>query len=136
MHPREPRRRHGDHLKAKVLAACDEPGASVAAVARAHDLNANLVHKWRRGRDAAAADRASPVVDVAGTNVGEFIALSLPSPMPASPAPPLTVSSPPTSVTTPADIRVEVKRGTTTVVVTWPTSAASACAAWLRELVR
>ena len=136
MHSREPRRRHGEELKAKVLAACDEPGASVAAVARAHDLNANLVHKWRRGRGAAAADRASPVVDVAATNVGEFIALSLPSPMPASPASPLTVSSPPTTVTTPADIRVEVKRGTTTITVSWPASAASACAAWLRELVR
>lgn len=136
MHSREPRRRHGDELKAKVLAACDEPGASVAAVARAHDLNANLVHKWRRGRGTAAADRALPVVDVAATHVGEFIALSLPRPMPASPAPPLTVSSPPTTVMTPADIRVEVKRGATTVVVTWPTTVADACAAWLCELVR
>jgi transposase len=44
-----PRRRHDDELKARVLAACDEPGASVAAIARAYDLNANLVHKWRRG---------------------------------------------------------------------------------------
>ena len=42
-----PRRRHAAELKARVLAACDEPGASVAAIARAHDLNANLVHKWR-----------------------------------------------------------------------------------------
>ena len=136
MHSREPRRRHGEELKAKVLAACDEPGASVAAVARAHDLNANLVHKWRRGRGTAAADRASPVVDVAATNVGEFIALSLPSPMPASPAPPLTVSPRRVAVAAPTDIRVEVKRGATTVEVTWPTSAAGACAAWLRELVR
>ena len=44
-----PRRRHADELKARVLAACAEPGASVAAVAQAHELNANLVHKWRRG---------------------------------------------------------------------------------------
>jgi transposase len=136
MHSREPRRRHGEDLKARVLAACDEPGASVAAVARAHDLNANLVHKWRRGRGAAAADRASPMIDDAATNVGEFIALSLPSPMPASPASPLKVSLPPAAVATSADIRVEVKRGATTVVVTWPTSVAGACAAWLRELVR
>jgi len=42
------RRRHGDELKAKVLAQCEEPGASVAAVAQSHGLNANLVHKWRR----------------------------------------------------------------------------------------
>ena len=44
------RRRHGDELKAKVLAECEEPGASVAAVAQSHGLNANLVHKWRRDR--------------------------------------------------------------------------------------
>jgi transposase-like protein len=51
-HPRHAsRRRHPAELKDKVLAACEEPGASVAAVAQAHGLNANLVHKWRRGQD-------------------------------------------------------------------------------------
>ena len=56
------RRRHGDELKAKVLIECDEPGASVAAVARSHGLYANLVHKWRRqGRPHAAASEAPPV---------------------------------------------------------------------------
>ena len=43
-----PRRRHSKLLKAQVLAECSEPGASVAAIAQAHGLNANLVHKWRR----------------------------------------------------------------------------------------
>jgi len=31
------RRRHGDELKATVLAECEEPGASVAAVASRTD---------------------------------------------------------------------------------------------------
>lgn len=35
---RKPRCRHGDELKAKVLAACAELGASVAAVARSFGL--------------------------------------------------------------------------------------------------
>ena len=118
----EPRRRHDAELKAEVLAACDVPGASVAAVARAHELNANLVHRWRRGYGAAVVERATPVTGVIAT-AGEFVALSLPSPLP-------------TLAPAPADIRVEVKRGATTVMVTWPTSAAGACAAWLRELVR
>ena len=39
------RRRHAADLKRQVLAACAEPGASVAQVALAHGLNANLVHK-------------------------------------------------------------------------------------------
>lgn len=42
------RRRHAEELKRQVLAQCAEPGASVAQVALAHRLNANLVHKWRR----------------------------------------------------------------------------------------
>jgi hypothetical protein len=34
------------------------------------------------------------------------------------------------------DIRIELQRGTTTVKVTWPLSAAAECAAWLREVLR
>ena len=45
---RQVRRQHGEDLKAKVLAACAQRGASVAKVALDHGLNANLVHRWRR----------------------------------------------------------------------------------------
>ena len=48
--------------------------------------------------------------------------LALPIPTPASPVA--------------ADIRIELQRGATTVTVTWPASAASECAAWMRELLR
>lgn len=41
------RRRHSADLKAQILRECERPGASVAAIAMAHGLNANLVHKWR-----------------------------------------------------------------------------------------
>jgi transposase len=41
---------HGAEFKAQVLAACRQPGASVAAVALAHGLNVNLVRKWLVGR--------------------------------------------------------------------------------------
>lgn len=45
MHPNpQGRRRHDAGLKSKVIAACMEPGASVAAVALANGLNAN--HAW------------------------------------------------------------------------------------------
>ena len=43
MHPKfGSRRRHSEELKAKVLAACDEPGASISGVALAHGLNTKL----------------------------------------------------------------------------------------------
>ena len=109
---RAPRRRHAADLKAQVLAECAAPGASVASVALAHGLNANLVHKWRRRRLGG---------DVALTPVragAEFIAL----PLMATPAA--------------ADIRIELRRGATAVNVTWPVAAAGECAAWLRELLK
>ncbi|MGH6639848.1 MAG: transposase, partial [Polaromonas sp.] len=44
---RAPRRAHSEELRSQVLAECAQQGASVAAVAMAHGLNANLVRKWR-----------------------------------------------------------------------------------------
>ena len=34
------------------------------------------------------------------------------------------------------EIRIELRRGATTVNVRWPSSASAACAAWLREILR
>jgi transposase len=39
------RRRYSELKKAQVLAECSEPGASVAKVAMAHGINANVVHR-------------------------------------------------------------------------------------------
>jgi transposase len=104
------RRRHSQELKAQVLAACAEPGASVAGVALAHGINANVVHKWRRLAGGDSDTSAAPA----------FIPVSLP----AAPAPPA------------ADIRIELRRGATSVAVMWPAAAAAECAAWMRELLK
>lgn len=90
----------------------------MAAVAMAHGLNANLLRRWVHERAQPPAD----AVTVSEKPVG-FIEL----PMPAPPAPP----APSTEA-----IRIEVRRGSTTVAVTWPAGAADACAAWMRELLR
>ena len=42
------RRHYPQAFKTRIVAACDQPGASVAGVALANGLNANLVHRWRR----------------------------------------------------------------------------------------
>lgn len=41
--------------KAALVAACRQPGASVAAVAMAHGVNANLLRKWLVRQSAGAA---------------------------------------------------------------------------------
>ena len=43
---RRRRRKHSSEFKAKVVAACRKPGMSMAAVALAHGLNANLLRRW------------------------------------------------------------------------------------------
>ncbi len=56
---RRKRRSYSKAFKRRVVTETQAPGASVAAVARRHDLNANMVFMWRRdprfgpGRDAA-----------------------------------------------------------------------------------
>ncbi len=42
------RRTHSSQFKALVVEEAQQPGVSVAAVARRHNLNANLIHKWSR----------------------------------------------------------------------------------------
>lgn len=118
-----PRRRHSEELKAQVVASCGQPGASVAAIAQAHGLNANLVHKWRRGlaRLPPRAVTAVPATSAAEPGAGVFVPLQLPAQAPAARG---------------SDIRIELRRGATSVIVTWPTDAARECASWMRELLR
>lgn len=51
------RRRFSKAFKARIVAACDQPDASVAGVALANGLNTNLVHRWRRLAKAKALSR-------------------------------------------------------------------------------
>ena len=58
------RRRHrGLDEKLRLVALTYEPGASVALVARRHDLNANLLFTWRR----QLSGQLQPAADQAGT---------------------------------------------------------------------
>jgi transposase len=91
-----------------------EPGASVAQVALAHGLNANLVHKWRR--KAGGGDGVGALVREASA----FVAVKL---------------APNTAAAT-RDIGIELRRGAVAVNVSWPLAAAAECAGWLRELLK
>jgi transposase len=60
------RRRYRVELKAQILAECDEPGASVAKVAMAHGINANIMHGWRKfAREAGPVALTKQFVPVA-----------------------------------------------------------------------
>jgi transposase len=115
------RRRYSAEFKRRVLAECAEPGASVAGVALSHGINANLVQTWRREAREASTPRPPP-----------------PAPPATPPSEPafIPVALPPSPVPAAGDIRIELRRGGTTVAVTWPLGAAAECATWLREILR
>ena len=109
------RRKHSKEFRAEVIQACREPSASVAAIALRSGLNANVVYRWLR-EDAAAGS----LTVMGGRPGAEFIAVQLP----------------PSALAPSTDIRVEVRRGASSVTVSWPLQGAGECAAWLREWLR
>lgn len=125
---RRTRRRHAPEFRDRVVEACRQPGVSIAAVALANGLNANMVRKWVIDAQARAGKGLLSTADMSAASV---------KPTPSAPLSflPLAVPAPATPV--PADeIRIELQRGATVVKVAWPATAAQDCAAWLRELLR
>ncbi|MGE0113220.1 transposase [Aquabacterium sp.] len=116
------RRRHSPEFRAAVIEACRRPGVSIAAVALANGLNANMLRKWvndaeRTHRHEPAGSR-EPMRCVPAEPSTGFVPLQLPAP------------------SVPSEIRIEVKRAGTSISVSWPSGAAAECALWLRELLR
>ena len=112
---RRRRRLHSDEFKADAIAASAQPGMSMAAVAMARGINANLLRRWVREAEVLQAlPNSAPAPSPAA-----FVAVQVPAP-----APPV------------GDIRVELRRGPTTITVAWPMAALAECASWMRELLR
>jgi transposase len=117
--PGRRRRRYTEEFKAKVAEECRRPGVSIASVALANELNANLLRKWVAEREAAGSP--PPALAPVAPGAEDFIAL----PLVATPKP-----------ADGSDIRIEPRRGAMTVTITWPAQAAGECAAWLRDWLR
>ena len=109
------RRRFTAAFKARIVEACQQPGASVAGVALEHSLNANLVHKWLRTARQRGAVTEAPA----------FVPVSM-----ASASPPV---APQNQVTD--RIRLTILRPNGPVVIEWPASEADACRSLIRELL-
>jgi transposase len=133
MQPRSQRRVHGAEFKAQVLADCQRPGASVAAVALAHGLNVNLVRKWLVGRGLKRAGLAAPRQAVTTTPAMQFVPVELATARVIGPAAAGDAAPQRPTAAEPL-IHIELRRGAAQLTVRWPSSQAQACAAWLSEL--
>ena len=120
--PMRRRRHHPEEFKQAVIAACCEPGASVAGIAMANGVNANQVRRWMRERGISAP---RPRLSVR-TPITSAVAMP-----PAFIPVPLTPAKPES-----AGIRIEIRRGTAAVKIDWPIHASGECATWLRDWLR
>jgi transposase-like protein len=112
-------------FKAQLVAACHTPGASIAALAHQHGMNANVLHRWlnehhRTGRH-QLVDAAKHITPVAPSHSPAFIALTLP---PANPVP------------RDQEVKLELRKGALSMVVTWPLSATADLARWTAAVLQ
>ena len=111
------RRHHSEEFKLAVIAACCEPGSSVAGIALANGVNANQVRRWMRERGVEPPTRRLPIQAV------ETLPAFVPVPMPAV-------------VAESHNIQIEIRRNNTANKLDWPLQASAECAAWLRDWLR
>lgn len=121
---RRRRRIHSAEFKASLIQTCQHPGVSIASVALANGVNANMLRKWvdeaERGEPRELKSRSvmRTQPSVGESSSPDFISLQLPISAPA------------------ADIHIELMRSGTSIKVKWPASAAAQCGAWLQALLR
>ena len=58
---RKTRRSYTNEFKARVESECQADGMSIAQVALEHQINANLIHKWRRQIEGTSCQSMVPV---------------------------------------------------------------------------
>ena len=109
-------RRHDPEFKRQVIEACQEPGASVAAIALANGLNTNMLRKWVRDHQAESEPgQAEAKLDAESSALVQVA---------VAPSVPL------------GEIRVDVRRGGVAVQMAWPVDAVASLGQCLRELLR
>ncbi|WP_045227339.1 transposase [Methyloterricola oryzae] len=114
-HTKSTRRQHSADFKLQVVDACRQPDASVAGVALAHGINANLVRRWLREQGIVASSKRV----AAEANVLDFVPVRIaPSEAP------------------PGDIRIELRRAGFVATIHWPVQAAPELGAWLQAWLR
>ena len=86
----------------------------MASVALTRGVNANLLRRWVR--EAEVPPTKAPAKTT--TAAPAFVPVHLPDP-----------------VAPVGEIRIDVRRGATTITVAWPMTAAAECASWMRELL-
>ena len=121
---RRSRRRYTEEFKKQAIEACLQPGISMASVALANGLNANLLRRWVIERQEAVAGS----VTLPDQHPLEITEPSIPGLVP------ITVAMP--EIPPSGEIKIEIHRNQMLISITWPVSQSTSCADWLRDLLR
>ena len=114
-------RRHSDEFKARVVELARQPHASLASVALANGINANMLRRWVQGPSPTSAPSATRR-DIGSSQALAFVQLPIQGEKPTLERPAST-----------SVIEVQIHRGETRVVVCLPLGVGSA--AWVREVL-
>jgi transposase len=115
------RRRHDPEFKAQIVAACLHPGVSIAAVALANGINTNLLRRWvKEHREGLPANRGS----LGASTITDEPTTMVPIALQSSGMPEVS------------DIRLDLRRGGTSVQISWPVMHAAMLGQWLKDLLR
>ncbi len=117
-------RTYSAQFKAELVAACQVPGASIAALAGQNGMNANVLHRWLKECQREGRHKLKPAQSsTSSLPAPAFMPLSLPS---------AALRSEERS----EPIVVELRKGQFTFRITWPVSAASDLASWTAALLK
>ena len=122
---RRTHRTYTPEFKAELVAACQKPGTSIAALASNHAMNANVLHRWLEEHERGGRHRLIGMgpsgVSVATSPAPAFIPLKLPTLMPESRI---------------VDLKIELRKGALSMTITWPVSAAADFASWTAAILK
>lgn len=114
-------------FKAELVAAAKQSGTSIAALALQHGMNANVLHRWLKEHEQDARHQliglSSSGESVATSSVPAFISIKLPT---------VAAAYEPTV----SEIKVELRKGAVSMIITWPTSAAGDLAQWTAAILK
>ena len=112
-------RSYGADFKAQVVQACQGPGVSIASVALANGMNANLLRRWVNERDRTQALQSVMTQRPVQTMAGQFV--------------PVALSRPDNEL---EPIRIEIRKGSVSIAMSLPAALVKESGALLRELLK
>jgi transposase len=122
---RRSHRTYAPEFKAQLVAACQQPGTSIAALATQHAMNANVLHRWLKEHQRSGCHQltapAKRAVSCVPPQSPVFIPLTLP---PAAPPPGEQA------------VKIELRKGALSMLVTWPLGAAADLASWTAAILK